>query len=194
MMELMKMPIFTVQWDLAYLQAIHHYIFQDVYPFAGKIRTEQIGKGHFRFASPLYIEGAASDLFQTLRHEHFLKNLGREAFCDRLTYYFTEINVLHPFREGNGRTEREFLRTLALKNGYTLDFRKISQAVLLQASERSVADAKALLPILQQAILEDSPNPACLRQWELFSTKTPYELPEHLKRQGKAQKGHGFER
>lgn len=193
-MKLQEYPIADGHWDLKHLQKIHQSIFQDVYPFAGKIRTEQIGKGNFRFASPLYIESEAARVFKELKREEYLTGLRKSALCERMAYYFSEVNVLHPFREGNGRTEREFLRTLALKNGYTLDFKKMNRSELLRASEHSVMDAGVMVPLFQQAILEEVPNPTLLRQWEHFDTKATYELPERLKRQGKAQKGHDFER
>ncbi|MFT8362715.1 MAG: Fic family protein [Sporolactobacillus sp.] len=193
-MKLQEHPIVDGQWDLKHLQKIHQSIFQDVYPFAGKIRTEQIGKGNFRFASPLYIESEAARVFKELKMEQYLTGLHKSALCERMAYYFSEVNVLHPFREGNGRTEREFLRTLALKNGYTLDFKKMSRSELLRASERSVMNAGVMVSLFQQAILEDMPNPVLLRRWEHFSTKATYELPERLKRQRRSNKGKGFER
>lgn len=101
-MQLQDHPIADQQWDLNHLQKIHQYIFQDVYPFAGKVRTEQIGKGDFRFASPLYIESEADRVFQELKTEKYLIGLRKNVFCERMAYYFSEINVLHPFREGNG--------------------------------------------------------------------------------------------
>lgn len=62
-----------------------------------------------------------------LKNENYLKGLNKEELAKRLAYYLSELNVLHPFREGNGRTTREFIRQLALKNGYKLNLKKVSQ-------------------------------------------------------------------
>ncbi|MDD9150484.1 Fic family protein [Sporolactobacillus sp. CQH2019] len=171
LMELIKNPVADQKWNLVHLKTIHRHIFQDIYPFAGALRTEQISKGNFRFASPLYIGSEADRIFQALKKEQYLTGLRKNNMCERMAYYFSEINVLHPFREGNGRTEREFLRTLVLKNGYTLDFKKISRSELLKASERSVIDAHVLIPLFKKAILEDTPSPALIAEWNRHQGK-----------------------
>lgn len=102
------------RFDLRHLCMIHRYIFQDVYPFAGKVREESISKGGFLFALPEHIHSQGAEIFGQLKAENQLKGLPRERFFERLAYYMSEINVLHPFREGNGRTQREFVRSLAL--------------------------------------------------------------------------------
>lgn len=63
--------------------------------------------------------------------------LDEETFLKRLAYYFSEINALHPFREGNGRSQREFIRSLALKNGYLLYFDRVSGEEMISASQKS---------------------------------------------------------
>ncbi|WP_179223576.1 Fic/DOC family protein [Paenibacillus tyrfis] len=90
-------------FDLTHLKSIHHHIFQDVYPFAGKLRTEDIVKDTFRFAPMQFLESSATDLFRDLAKEKFLKDLPMADFAKRASHYMAEINVLHPFREGNGR-------------------------------------------------------------------------------------------
>ena len=104
-------------FDAEHLNKIHTYLFEDIYPFAGKYRNENIAKGIFRFAEYEYIEPELQKLMKQLKDENYLSNLSKEKLSERLAYYLSELNVLHPYREGNGRTTREFIRELALKNG-----------------------------------------------------------------------------
>ena len=79
-----------------------------------------------------------------MKNENYLVGLSKEQFASRLAYYWAELNVLHPFREGNGRTTREFLRQLSLKNGYILNLYKVNSQELLNASIRSIVDTSDL--------------------------------------------------
>lgn len=139
-------------FDLEHLKKIHRFIFQDVYPFAGEIRTETIAKDYFTFAPAQFIVPAANDLFRQLKQEKYLKGLPLEEFADRAAFYMAEINVLHPFREGNGRTQREFIRELSVHAGYDLDWFRVDPDQLLKASIRSKVDPKDLSDIIQHAI------------------------------------------
>ena len=129
---------------MTHLCAIHQYIFGDIYSFAGKLRREDISKGETRFCNALYIKDELTKLLKTLKEEQYLLNLDQEAKWARLAYYMAELNIIHPFREGNGRTIREFIRVLALKNGLSLDWSRVSHEVLLEASVRSVFNSEAL--------------------------------------------------
>ncbi|MDN7245058.1 Fic family protein [Planococcus shenhongbingii] len=111
--------------DMEAFLAIHQYILQDVYPFAGELRKEMISKGTSSFAHPKFIEPELHKIFAELAAEDYLKDLPRERFIQRLAYFLAELNALHPFREGNGRTVREFARQLAINAGYQLDWEKI---------------------------------------------------------------------
>lgn len=119
-------------FDLRHLQAIHKAIFQDIYPFAGQLRTVAIAKSN-PFCLPQYIEPMAGDIFDKLRRDRFLRGLTKEQYCEKLAFYSGEINALHPFREGNGRTQRIFLQELSKAAGYDLRFSKIDKNVLLHA-------------------------------------------------------------
>ena len=103
------------KFDIYHFLSIHKYLFEDIYPFAGKIRSEDIAKDSFRFAKWEYIEDQLNELLKKLSKDN-LKNLSREEISKKLAYYMSELNVLHPFREGNGRTIREFIRQLAYVN------------------------------------------------------------------------------
>jgi cell filamentation protein len=119
-------------FDPVHLNKIHRFIFQDLYPFAGKIRQEDIWKGETFFCKSQYIEMNLDSLLSKLKQENFLKGLSCDQFIPRLAYYFSELNLIHPFREGNGRAIREFIRCLALQAGRAIDW-SISQKELLEA-------------------------------------------------------------
>jgi cell filamentation protein len=120
-------------YDLPHLCAIHRRIFGDIYDWAGKIRTVAIAKAS-PFCLPQYIEMAAVDIFRALRGENFLRDLDREPFVARLAYYLGEVNGVHPFREGNGRTQRAFVEQLARDAGFTLAWQHLDAARNIEAS------------------------------------------------------------
>ncbi len=150
-LDLIDKPI-KGNFDLKHLCSIHYYIFQDVYDWAGKVRTVDIAKGN-RFCNVMYVETQAKEIFESLRKELFLEGLNQQKLARRLAYYFSEINALHPFREGNGRSQREFIRSLALKNGYVLNFSNISAEEMLKASQESfLCKYQAMEEIFEQCI------------------------------------------
>jgi cell filamentation protein len=89
------------------------------------------------FAPPAHIESYASEVFRQLAGEQHLCGLQREQFVDRLAHYYAELNAVHPFREGNGRAQRAFLRQLALDAGHTLAWEHLDAEALVHASQRS---------------------------------------------------------
>ncbi len=135
--ELANQPI-VGNFDLAHLQTIHRYLFQDVYDWAGEIRLVDIQKGSSYFAHYSYIISQATALFTQLATESHLRGLPPDAFARRAAYYLGEINVLHPFREGNGRTQRVFFSDLARQSGYSLDWTQISAQHMINASVLSL--------------------------------------------------------
>ncbi|PKR83071.1 Fic/DOC family protein [Heyndrickxia camelliae] len=156
-------------FGLKHLQNIHKYIFQDIYPFAGELREEQIGKGTTLFAHPLHLESYSKELFKQLKNEKYLSGIEFPKFIERMSYYLSEINMLHPFREGNGRTQREFLRLIAFKNGFKLDWNKIEREELLQASVHSVNDSNAFVGIFEKAIVNKQPDKTLIQQYREIS-------------------------
>lgn len=120
-------------FDLRYLQNIHKYLFQDLYLWAGKIRTVDIAKSNM-FCKVQFIRMQAEEIFQKLKKDNYLDALPKDAFVQKIAYYFSEINALHPFRDGNGRTQREFIRELAMQQGYVLHFSEIAAEEMLEAS------------------------------------------------------------
>jgi cell filamentation protein len=139
-------------FDLEHLQGIHRFVFKDVYPFAGKLREEDIAKDYFTFAPTQFIHSSGKELFDQLRKEDFLKGLPMDRFADRTAHYMAEINVLHPFREGNGRTQREFVRQLARNAGYELDWSRLDPDRVLRASIRSTVNTSELAQVIREGI------------------------------------------
>lgn len=125
--ELRQNPI-KGKFDLSHLQEIHRQTFQDVYDWAGQLRTTQLAKGGSLFAQPQFIESEAARLSKELASENHLKGLEKPEFVGRLAHYHAEFNALHPFREGNGRATREFVGQLAREAGYELDQSKIDNS------------------------------------------------------------------
>ena len=95
----------TGNFDKAHYLSIHQYLFEDIYPFAGKLREENISKGEFRFAQWEYVEQELDRLLEQIKQENFLEGLDKEKLAKRLAYYLSEMNVLHPFREGNRKNQ-----------------------------------------------------------------------------------------
>jgi cell filamentation protein len=146
------------QFDARHLQAIHRHIFQDVFEWAGSFRTGSISKSGDPFAFPEHIVSSLDKIFEELKREWHLAGSDLEHFASRSAYYLGELNAIHPFREGNGRTQREFIRELGLHNGLTIDWRQISQEEMIEASRRSLRiDNTALEQLLRKA-LDNEPN------------------------------------
>ena len=123
MLELLEQPL-EGRFDFAHLCAIHRHLFQDVYEWAGEIRTVDIS----RFANMALIERYLGGVLGRLPAENWLRGLQPEPFVARLAHYMGEINATHPFREGNGRTQRVFCALLAEQAGYFIDFESVDQA------------------------------------------------------------------
>ena len=100
--------------DFSYFKHLHFYIFQDIYGWAGKTRTVNISKGS-QFCLCQFIDDQAIELFQKLERENYL--VDAENIAERLSFYLSELNAIHPFREGNGRAQRMFIEILAYRAG-----------------------------------------------------------------------------
>jgi len=135
---------------------IHHYIFFDMYAWAGKPRTIDISKGTSLFCRAAFINDAAQDIFSRLKKDNYLQGLEKTQFIDKLADYITDVNVLHPFREGNGRTQRTFFRELALAAGYNLDFEKTDKETAIAADLAAMNGKTDILKSMLQKIVSES--------------------------------------
>ena len=121
-------------FDMDHLKAIHKHLFQDIYSWAGEIRTIDVSKGHTRFASAIAINSAGMKLFKDLEKESWLKGKNRREFADLAGHYLGEINVLHPFREGNGRAQRYFMAQVGEWSGHKISWQRVSAEQNIAAS------------------------------------------------------------
>lgn len=140
--------------DLAFLKEIHRFIFQDVYTWAGEFRTVDIAKGNM-FCRSVFIEDQLTEIFSNLKAENDLTELPKDQLAERLAHYLGELNAVHPFREGNGRVQRIFISLLALKNGYHLQFSKITREDMLRASDEAFHLRYEFMEELMKKILEE---------------------------------------
>lgn len=141
------------EFDLAHLQAIHRALFSDVYDWAGIIREKGfIAKGNSLFCAAEFILPYSDDLFSKLKAENNLQGLDREEFIQRAAFYISEINALHPFREGNGRTQRIFINQLARQAGWNLNYTMVDPEVLCDAYIASMTDTSELVELLNEAV------------------------------------------
>ena len=155
LLKLCTMPI-TDEFNFETLCSIHKIIFEDIYEWAGQIRRgDFLLKGNSIFCRGTYIVKNADIIFGNIIKENNLLGLNRSKFIERMAYYMGEINALHPFREGNGRTAREFFRQLSLNAKYTLDFSKMEKEELLTADiEAFNGKYNKLINILEKVIVE----------------------------------------
>jgi len=140
--------------DFKNLCKIHQIIFEDIYEWAGHIRHgDFLSKGNSIFCRGKFIVDNANKIMKNLLNENYLKRLNKERFIERMAFYMGELNALHPFREGNGRTMREFFRQLSLNANYVLDFSKIQKEELLIADiEAFNGEYDNLMKILSEAV------------------------------------------
>jgi len=120
------------------------------------LREEDIAKGNFRFAAVKFLVNQTDQLLNELKQDNYLKSLSFDVFVNKLTYYLAELNVLHPFREGNGRTQREFIRCLALKSGYLIDWTAVDPEAILSAMILSPINSVELRNVLT-VLLKNTP-------------------------------------
>ena len=126
------------QFDARHIRAIHRYIFQDVFEWAGEFRIVNIFKSGDPFAFHQHIASSLDTICGQLKREGHLSGSELKRFATRGAYYLGEINAIHPFREGNGRTQREFVRALALCSGFSIDWSRTSREEMIEASRRSL--------------------------------------------------------
>lgn len=130
--QLQKHPV-KGSFDFAHLCNIHHHIFQDVYDWAGELRTVNIAKKSL-FCLVQHMTGYAQTIFPAYYNDCMRAKDNPEEFIHVLAEHYADLNALHPFREGNGRSQREFCRELCLKCGYLFDLTNTCRDEMLQAS------------------------------------------------------------
>lgn len=142
LLELYENPL-PPSFDLNHLKRIHQHLFQDVYTWAGEFRTVNMAKGSSLFARPEFVIPKLQKVLNQLASEHFLRGTDSHEFCERAAYIFGEMNAVHPFREGNGRAQREFLRELAAEAGYELTWDLVPREEIHAASVASFQEGSS---------------------------------------------------
>ncbi len=137
-------------FDIQSFKDLHRHFFQDIYPFAGKFRTVQLMKGNTRFCQAQYLDSYAEQIFKELAEEQEWSTL--EVAAKRLAYFKTELNMLHPFREGNGRTIRTFLHEYARSRGIEWQYDQLDRTEYINAMIRAVTDLSDLELLFRQTI------------------------------------------
>ncbi len=146
-------------YDLAGLQSIHRHLFQDVYQWAGELRTVTIAKGR-PFVAPDQIESSFAQIADVIRDTDRLRNVPADRYADSLARVYHVVNTIHPFREGNGRTQREFITALARESGYTVDWQSVPGWANNRASELARAGDIAPMVGMFEAIVHPDPYAA----------------------------------
>lgn len=131
--------------DFSFYKSLHRQLFEDLYDWAGKVRTINISKKGTVFCNADELETIGTLKFQRLAKLNFLKHLNKNEFLDELTELYHDLNMLHPFREGNGRTLRLFVTLLVRNAGYDLNFSDCDSDLLMIATIRAAQGDMSLL-------------------------------------------------
>ncbi len=119
--------------DARHYLSLHHHLFQDVYDWAGTIRTIRIGKGGVWFCFPEYIDGEMGKLFGSLEQEGHFRSLPGMDFAVKSARFLSDLNAIHPFREGNGRVQMSFLTMLTDNAGLPFNLDRLEPQRAMQA-------------------------------------------------------------
>jgi cell filamentation protein len=140
--------------DDAHYKTLHYHFFQDVYDWAGELRTVRTAKGGNWFCYPETIDAEMKRIFTELRAEyHISETQSQSTFSARAAYFISEINAIHPFREGNGRTQLVFLTLLCANAGYDLNEDTLYETAFMQAMIESFSGStKPLMKCIKAMI------------------------------------------
>ena len=146
-------------FDLRHLQKIHHHLFQDIYSWAGEIRTVEISKGQSQFQFRQYIETGMANVHKRIVHQNFLQGLDSDEFAQKAGQIMSDVNFVHPFREGNGRTQLQYLGQLVQRARHQIDLKRIQPAQWMEASQVSNAgDHRLISQAIRSALAEPEKN------------------------------------
>lgn len=151
-------------FDVAHLKRIHEVLFHDLYAWAGQFRLVDIGKEHTLFCRAAFLDGEAEQIARWIRQHQYLEADHAEPFAQEAGELMTHLNMLHPFREGNGRTQREFVRQLARFHGFILDYRQMDMERYWVASVAD--DPRGMSAALRPALINPIPDPIVRSQYQ----------------------------
>lgn len=161
------------------LQEIHHYLFQDIFDFAGQTRKVNLSKGNFRFANVLFLESNLA----------IIEKMPEGSF-DEIIEKYVEMNIAHPFLEGNGRASRIWLDMILKKNiGKCVDRQKVDKGEYLSAMERSPVNSLEIKFLLAQALTEKTSDREVymrgIQQSYLYEDQDEYDIEKIAGKKGK---------
>jgi cell filamentation protein len=126
-------PLPNGRFGTAHYRAIHHHLFQDVYAWAGKYRTVRMARGGNPFCYPENIPPQMDAAFAELKAQQFLRDLNSEEFAQKCAAFLATLNAIHPFRDGNGRSQLAFVTILAARAGHILNLDRLVPDAFLNA-------------------------------------------------------------
>ncbi len=147
-------PLPVGKLSVAHYRAIHRHLFQDVYAWAGKFRTVRMTKGGSAFCYPEHIAREMKTLFSELRKRRYFSGLTKVRFTREAAHFLSTLNAIHPFREGNGRTQLTFLTLLADHAGHPLHLERLAPEAMMDAMVQSFQGDEALLTSAIRDLIE----------------------------------------
>ncbi|MGL1891625.1 MAG: Fic family protein [Spirochaetaceae bacterium] len=142
-------------YNLEYWINIHKSLFEDLYSWAGEFRSLNITKGSTVFCNPLYIDNELIRIFNNLECNNYFMSLSYTELIPQLAELYIELNVIHPFREGNGRSQRILFDHIIINCGYKMDWSQISKNIWLEANISGVElNYKPMIEIVKKSLTE----------------------------------------
>ena len=166
----------AVDWNFDYnhLKLLHRELFKDIYTWAGKDRYDMgymgvFRKGETEFANAKMLPSISKGLFGALKEENLFMDLERDSFIKSAASFLNGLNILHPFREGNGRVQRLFMELLAENAGYDLNISTVPQSIIIQASILGTKGQNiGLEKIIEKGLTEKSESVPYVNNQRLF--------------------------
>lgn len=147
-------PLPAGRLSLRHYCAIHRHLFQDIYVWAGRYRTVRISKGDSMFCYPEHITREMRDLFEDLKAKRHLTGRSLAEFSREAAHVLATLNAIHPFRDGNGRTQLAFMALLAEQAGHPLDFDRLDPDEFLAATIRSFKGDERPLAVYLRSLIQ----------------------------------------
>ena len=142
-------------YSLGYLQGIHQVLFCDLYEWAGQLRTVGMAKQDTRFCQPSFMEAQAGKIFKGMAAQNWFEGMGRADLINAVAEAYSEINVIHPFREGNGRAQRLLFEQIIINAGFPVDCWLVKDDAWVPANIDAVScDYRGLVAIFDRCIGE----------------------------------------
>lgn len=131
--------------DFDYYKRLHRFLFETLYEWAGTVQTVDLSKQHTHFCPVGEIEPLAERMFGRVLEMDYFQSLPRGELISELTDFYSGVNYLHPFREGNGRTQRLYFRQLVQRSGYKLDFSAVDSDRMMIATIQAASGVDTAL-------------------------------------------------